>query len=148
MYKIILCGTDGSETAEKALGAAARLSLHLSAKLHVIHVPKPDSVYTATDAMAGIGMVSVFPNEEEVKAATDRIFADAQGIVQAAGAEIAETHVRRGDPGGAVAETAKEIGADLVVLGRRGLGSFAGLMVGSTTQRAQHLCHCAVLTVP
>jgi nucleotide-binding universal stress UspA family protein len=52
-----------------------------------------------------------------------------------------------GDPAHAIVEEAKGHKADLIVMGRRGLGSLTGLLVGSTTTKVAQLAPCAVLTV-
>jgi nucleotide-binding universal stress UspA family protein len=39
-------------------------------------------------------------------------------------------------------------GADMLVLGRRGMGGFARLMMGSVTDQVSRHAHCAVLIVP
>ena len=58
-----------------------------------------------------------------------------------------EFHFAAGNPGSMIVGEAKEAEIDLIVLGRRGLGQFTGLLVGSTTTRVSQLAECAVLTV-
>jgi nucleotide-binding universal stress UspA family protein len=48
----------------------------------------------------------------------------------------------------ALADTAKEEGADLIVVGTRGHTAFGGLLLGSVTQRLLHIAPCPVLAVP
>jgi len=42
---------------------------------------------------------------------------------------------------------AEEIEADLIITGRRGLSGISSLVLGSTTQRVNHLAKCATLSV-
>ena len=47
-----------------------------------------------------------------------------------------------------IADTAREIGADLIVLGTRGHGAVAGLLLGSVVLRLLHVAPCPVVAVP
>lgn len=47
-----------------------------------------------------------------------------------------------------IAERARELGADAIVVGTRGHGPVAGLLLGSVTQRLLHIAECPVLAVP
>ncbi|HUO45666.1 MAG TPA: universal stress protein [Acidimicrobiia bacterium] len=55
--------------------------------------------------------------------------------------------VDSGDPAATIVRLAKEVGADLIVMGSRGLGSVAGLLLGSVSHKVGHAAPCAVLTV-
>lgn len=48
----------------------------------------------------------------------------------------------------AIAEVAREVNADSIVCGTRGLGAFSGVLLGSVAQRLLHVAPCAVLAVP
>lgn len=52
-----------------------------------------------------------------------------------------------GDPAETILECAREA-VDLVVLGRRGRGRLAGLLLGSVSQKLVSLAPCAVMVVP
>jgi nucleotide-binding universal stress UspA family protein len=52
----------------------------------------------------------------------------------------------RGGAARAVLDTAP--GADLVVLGTRGLGGFRGLLLGSVTHQVAHHVGCPIVVVP
>jgi nucleotide-binding universal stress UspA family protein len=48
----------------------------------------------------------------------------------------------------AIADRARELDADVIVAGTRGHGVVAGLLLGSVTQRLQHVAPCPVLVIP
>ena len=48
----------------------------------------------------------------------------------------------------AIADAAKDSGADLIVVGTRGQGPITGLLLGSVTNRLLHISSCPVLAVP
>jgi nucleotide-binding universal stress UspA family protein len=50
-------------------------------------------------------------------------------------------------PSEAIITVAKEIGADLIVMGTRGLSGFKHVMVGSVAERTVRLAPCPVMTV-
>ena len=52
------------------------------------------------------------------------------------------------DPADLIADVAKEADADLIVVGTRGHGRVAGMLLGSVTQRLLHVAPCPVLAVP
>ena len=56
------------------------------------------------------------------------------------------TVVRQGQAADAICEEAK--GAELLVVGSRGLGGFRGLLLGSVSQQCAHFAPCPVLIVP
>lgn len=145
MFSKIVVGTDGSEAAVRALKAACDLAKKCDAELSIVHIPRPETVAFALGAVAGYHMVTTMPPEEEVEEAAQKVLDLAK---EAASVPIAHAEVRHGDPGDETVAFAKDMGADLIVTGRRGLGNLAGLVVGSTSQRVTHIAPCAVLTVP
>ena len=54
----------------------------------------------------------------------------------------------RGGPARIIADVAKTIAADVIVVGTRGHGPAAGLLLGSVAQRLLHLAPCPVLAIP
>lgn len=55
--------------------------------------------------------------------------------------------VRFGDPGTVVADRAKELGAELIVIGSHGRSGLARLMLGSVAEQVTRLAPCPVLVV-
>jgi len=148
MFSKIVVGTDGSEAADRALLTACDIAKSNGAALHIIHVPQPETVAFAMGAVAGYHMVTTMPHDDEVDEAAQKVTDAATKKAMAAGIAAPEAHIAHGEAGDMTVALAEEIGADLIVTGRRGLGALAGLFAGSTSQRISRIAKCAVLTVP
>ncbi|WP_375510896.1 universal stress protein [uncultured Nostoc sp.] len=60
---------------------------------------------------------------------------------------MAEYSYQTGEPGTNICDLARSWGADLIVLGRRGLKGFAELLAGSVSNHVVHHAPCSVLVV-
>jgi nucleotide-binding universal stress UspA family protein len=56
--------------------------------------------------------------------------------------------VEVGDPAGVIVDIARARGADLIMLGRRGLGTLARLLLGSVSHKVIQVADRPCLTVP
>jgi nucleotide-binding universal stress UspA family protein len=79
----------------------------------------------------------------EAKALLDRVLEKAAGALD--GVEVLR-RVREGSPSQALIEESKD--ADLLVVGKRGLGGFKGLLLGSVSQLCVAHAYCPVVVVP
>jgi nucleotide-binding universal stress UspA family protein len=139
MFEVIVWATDGSPSAEEALPFAAGLAKSGGARLVIVHV---DEVIPTR----GGGTYHVQADETDVVASVEGHLAKLRG-------EGIDTHLERrtaGSGGAAhtIADAAREADADLIVVGTRGHGSVAGLILGSVTHRLLHIAPCPVLVVP
>lgn len=134
----IVIGVDGSERALPALIFAAREATLRDAALDVVcvwHVPV--TLYPH--------MVTLDP--EPFEAAAGEVLGRAAVDAHSAAPGIAlRTHLVRGDAAVQLTELAE--GADLLVVGSRGRGGFAGLLLGSVSRRCLHLGTSPVAVVP
>jgi nucleotide-binding universal stress UspA family protein len=141
--KHILVGTDGSQGAAKAVAAAAELARVSGASLSIITA--------GNDAIDG-GLRELTHAEGGIGAALDLILnrnlLEAREIANQHGMQHVATQTGWGDPAELVLETAARVGADLIVVGRRGRGRLTGLLLGSTSQKVVSLAPCPVLVVP
>jgi nucleotide-binding universal stress UspA family protein len=140
MFTNIVCATDGSQHADRALQYAAQLARSEGAPLHVVHIVEQ----FAGPHVAGQPVRADQPAiDEKVKQQVADIRAQREGV---------ETKLHRsGTFGGAakpIAEIAGEAGADLIVVGTRGHSAVAGAVLGSVTQRLLSVAPCPVLAVP
>jgi len=84
---------------------------------------------------------------QKAKDAGREILSAADKEARAGGAGAIETAVAVGDSTGIIVEYTRDNNADLIVMGRRGLGDFSGLLLGSVSHKVGHLTDCACLTV-
>ena len=143
MFKTILVAMDGSDHAEKALATACALAKPLNSDVHLVHVPEMELIAMAV----GVAPAVLPYNEEDVAKAGKKVIGKATGAAEAAGCKIASSHVEQGDPAHVIQQRAAEIGADLLITGRRGLGKLSGLLMGSVSQKLGQVVHCAHMTV-
>lgn len=134
MFQHILFATDGSFAAERAADYAAGLAIRFHAKVTVLHaytlITVPLSTYTFPN-------VDAFANEPDaqalVKQAADRL--------RDHGVQDVETRVIQGQPAHVILGVAESIQPDVIVMGARGVSTWQGLLLGSTSisvvQRAQ-----------
>ena len=147
MFDTICVGFDGSEPSENALRVACQIAEKFHASVHVVHVPKHETVAFALGAVAGYHAATTMPSKEEVAEAAAIVTDTAKKIAAVGGFPNVTCHVVDGDPAHAVVDKAKTVGADLIVTGRRGLGNLSAMVLGSTSADISHRAHCAHLTI-
>ncbi len=139
MFKKIMWATDGSENADRALALAKALASENHASLTITHVVQ--KVATSGDSALA------WHADEEIGADKLRKI---ESELAANGQETTLTFITHIGPGAAhvIADTAREEGTDVIVVGTRGHSAVAGLLLGSVTERLLHLAPCPVLVVP
>ena len=141
--KTIVVATDFSEPSEVALRYGRALAGAFRASLHVLHVV-PDSLTLPWATMAdGLAIADV--QQEWERDARERL----QHMVPESEGEAphAVLVTRAGDPVRQVTSYAREINADIVVLGTHGRGAVAHMLMGSVAERVVRTAPCPVLTV-
>jgi nucleotide-binding universal stress UspA family protein len=136
MFKRIAVGYDGSATAEGVLAFAVDLARRSEASLVLIHVD---------EEIIAKGGGPLLADEDEIEAIVQRkgegLSADGLDVT------VRTPTVRLGGPGPAIADVAEEEGADLIVVGTRGLSAIKGVMLGSVTHRLLHVAATPVLVL-
>jgi nucleotide-binding universal stress UspA family protein len=136
----IVVGIDGSEPSRRALRWAIEEARLRGADVEAVHAWTPPYVggypYTAT----------VFDPVEYERAAR-QLLDDVVDEADAAGLSAPiERLVIDGPAARGLLDAAKD--AALVVVGSRGRGGFAGLLLGSTSQQVCHHATCPVVVIP
>ncbi|SHG68405.1 Nucleotide-binding universal stress protein, UspA family [Jatrophihabitans endophyticus] len=128
-YQTVVVGTDGSETSFRAVERAAELARDAGALLLIACAYEPGKVDTAAQDALGdeaYQVVGSAPAEDSVSRARDRAVA--------VGATRIETVAVQGKPSATLQRVVKDRGADLCVVGNRGLNTLAGRIIGSVPQ--------------
>ena len=126
MYKKILVGIDGSPASLYALGKAAELAKRFDGKLYLVMAIPPVQDFVATMTPIIEGAITLI--EENAR----KTLEEAKKHAEEKGAVVEEMIVETGGAGHVVLENAKKIGADLIVVGRRGKRSWIDKLMGST----------------
>jgi nucleotide-binding universal stress UspA family protein len=137
---VIVVGTDGSEPAERAVSFAADEAVRWGALVRVVtawHIP-------ATVYAGGFAPMVSPTVEESAQKGAERVAHDAAERLRARGLEV-ETRVCADQAADALIEESKD--ADLLVVGSRGHGGFAGLLLGSVGQQCAHHASCPTVIV-
>ncbi len=143
MFSTILVAVDGSDQSAHALATACNIAPKYSSKLHLVHSPEVETVALAVGADA----YSVEPSEEKINAAGKHVMDNAIELATKQGHAPESTKIGNADPAHEILEQAKTIDADLIVTGRRGLGSIKGMLLGTVSGKVSQAANCACLTV-
>ncbi len=145
----VLVGYDGSDDGERAVSFAAELALQFDAELILAHVMSQPGGFTSADSIPAYRRVEeVYRAEHDVmKEAADRLLDHAEAIADHHGYSRPVKVLLVGSPAPQLAKAAEAHKADVVVVGSRGLGEFAGLLLGSVSSRLAHIANCTVVTV-
>ena len=141
--KHILLATDGSSGAERATDVAAGLAKTAGARLSIVTVGDNISGKEADRLARAEGNVA-----DALDAIANTILRQAKERVQSAGVSDVAVQSGWGDPAEVLIEIAKRDRPDAIVVGRRGRGRLAGLLLGSVSQKVASLAPCIVIVVP
>ncbi|MGA8723443.1 MAG: universal stress protein [Acidimicrobiales bacterium] len=137
MFQTVLVGADDSTTARKAVVAAAEVAKLNGGKFHIVTAYDPKSV-RADDLPPELRYSqSVHP--------ADALLKNLSEIGKAQGLEV-EVHAATGSPSEAIVKIAEREGADLIVVGNKGMRG-ARRVLGSVPNTVAHHAHCSVLIV-
>lgn len=145
MYTTIVVGTDGSAQALAAVRRAGEVAK--ASGIEAIHVVAACHAYSEAELQR---IEAELPKEfhdliSVHMRAIDR-FNEARDELRTAGVAIIEHEAAIG-PARAILEVAEEVGADLVVVGARGIGAIERFVRGSVSTRVAHHSPCDVLIV-
>lgn len=137
MFHKLLVAVDGSPQSNAALAVAADLAQRYNATLCLLH------------AFPHVSDLLGTPQYEHLLEARSAI---GQQILESTRAQVAtkvpiEMQLIEGPPAPAILRVAAEDGCDLIVLGSRGHGQLAGMLLGSVSSAVAQRAHCAVMIV-
>lgn len=137
--RTILLATDGSEESGLALEAAVDLANKTGSDLHVVHV--------------GLMSFWVYPDTtrteqiEDLRREAQKVLDAEVKKVEAAGGTVAHAHLRMGRADVEIVRLSEEIGAGLIVMGNRGIGTVARILLGSDAESIVRHAPCPVMVV-
>lgn len=137
MISTVAVGTDGSATAEEAVGEAAEVARRFGARLVLL------SAFEDSNRPPGAGEDIELQWTVSSSARVRSILERAEAELGESGIEC-ETRVDAGDPAEVLVRLASECGADLLVIGNRGMQR---RVLGSVPNTVTHKAPCSVLVV-
>jgi nucleotide-binding universal stress UspA family protein len=140
-FKEILIPVDFSDHSTAALESAIELARAFDSRLHLLHCYQ---IQPGGISPYGIAIPSSY--SAEVRDAASQQLAAWQEERIPAGMSV-DVSIVSEVPSEAIVGTAKKIGADLIVMGTRGLSGFKHVMLGSVAERTVRLAPCPVMTV-
>ena len=145
MLKRILVPVDGSENALDALNFAMAIGCKFDSEIIVVNVEVP---YDFTKLPKRQPKNAIEAAEMASAPKEPTALETAKSIAAKAGYEkIMLLETISTDPAERIAEVVKQREADMVVMGNRGLGSWAGLIMGSVSSRVSQSVDCPVIIV-
>jgi nucleotide-binding universal stress UspA family protein len=143
VFRSIVVGTDGSDTAGQAVSQAIELARSVGARIELVSAYEPVSDARLREAIHVPEDLQWMINpREDVQATLEQ----AAGEIRAAGVEV-EVFARQGDPADAILDVAEERGSDLIVLGNKGMTGAKRFLLGSVPNKVSHHAPCSVLII-
>jgi nucleotide-binding universal stress UspA family protein len=142
--KRILVATDGSAGADRALDVASTIAGRFGAELIIVTV---EQGYLQGDLEEFRRSEDATPDEVLNRISLE-ILKHAEERAHSKGVSRVRTYSSLGDSVAFILEVAEREKADTIVVGKRGRGRLAGLLIGSVSQKLISLARCNVLVVP
>ena len=134
MFKKILVGTDGSDSATRAVSRAAEIARQANAELLVLHA------YGSSNVGHSLA-VDIHPQVARGKAVLDEVQRTYENDLHIT------TLLRQGDAAAALLDAAEEEDVDLIVVGNKGMTGTGRFLMGSVPNRVSHHAPCDLLIV-
>jgi nucleotide-binding universal stress UspA family protein len=144
MFRSIVVGTDGSETATQAVRQAVELASTTNSRIELVSAYEPISgqrLREESQQVPGDLQWMVNPRED-----VDATLDAATELAAEMGVEV-QRHARQGDPADAILDVAEETKADLIVVGNKGMTGARRFLLGSVPNKVSHHAPCSVLIV-
>jgi universal stress protein A len=147
--KTILVPTDFSKNAQAAFDMACHLAQQLEAKIYLLHVQEESTLRVALKE----GLLESHATDEEIQTAVQKMLeaqlSNAMANINPADIKI-ESLSRRGEAEIEIVKYAKEISADMLVMGKRGVTAWSAVtsvILGSVAENVLKNSPCPILIV-
>jgi len=175
MSEAIVTAIDGSKQATSAVELGAQLAVKFAAEFVLVHVLPDHISATVAEGLVALERLPASAREEIVRSADverkagtfaesvsppnwisratmeaigNLILDDAEVLAKSCGATKIRRVIMSGDTATGILEAAHNSHARFIVMGKRGLGRLAGLLVGSVSQKVSALADCTCIIVP
>ena len=144
MYDTIVIGTDGSETAKEAVRQATELAKTLGSSIHQVsaYEPIPEGRLRQERQEVPDDLQWMVNPKEDVNTTLEET-----GKQLEEDEVKVETYAREGDPADAILDVAEEVGADLIVVGNKGMTGARRFLLGSVPNKVSHHAPCSVMII-
>ena len=144
MFRSIVVGTDGSDTATQAVRQAIELARSIGARIELVsaYAPVSDARLREESIVVPEDLHWMINPREDVEATLE----EAAREIREAGVEV-EVFARQGDPADAILDVAEERGSDLIVVGNKGMTGAKRFLLGSVPNKVSHHAPCSVLII-
>lgn len=139
----IMVATDGSVGGDRAVDLAAKIAKAFGGELSIVNVGgnlSGDEMRRLERAEGNIG--------DALDMLARQILTAARARAAALGVEDPKLRAIWGDPAESIIAAVEREAVDAIVVGRRGRGQLAGLLLGSVSQKIASLAPCNVVIVP
>ena len=143
MFKKIVVAVDGSEQSHNALTTACDLAKKYTSELYLLHSPQLETTAIAV----GSGAVAIKPTKKAIVEAGKKVIDIANENAVQQGCKPTDCIIANGNPADEILDISKKLNADLIVMGRRGLGGVKSILLGSVSQKVSHGAPCTLMTV-
>jgi nucleotide-binding universal stress UspA family protein len=144
MFRSIVVGTDGSDTATQAVRQAVDLAHAVGAKLELVsaYEPVPAQRLREERREAPEDLQWAINPREDVEATLEaaKVVATERGVP-------VNSYARQGDPADAILDVAEEQEADLIIVGNKGMTGARRFLLGSVPNKVSHHAPCSVLII-
>jgi nucleotide-binding universal stress UspA family protein len=144
MFRSIVVGTDGSQTAQEAVRQASDLAQRLGSSVHLVSAYErvPEGRLRNERQQVPDDLQWMVNPREDVNVTLE----DAAERIREAGVQV-ETYPREGDPADAILDVAEEQGADLIVVGNKGMTGAKRFLLGSVPNKVSHHAPCSLMII-
>ena len=144
MFRSIVVGTDGSDTATQAVRQAIALARAVGARIELVSAYESvsDARLREESVQVPEDLQWIVNPREDVDATLEVAAAE----IRAAGVAV-DVFARQGDPADAILDVAEERGSDLIVVGNKGMTGAKRFLLGSVPNKVSHHAPCSVLII-
>ena len=145
MFNHILCPTDLKERSDVAVNKAVQIAHQFGSKITLLNIHEDfmdkeerEMLRVSVDKMKEKYKRIAIDSKAEMKAAIHKLHADDIEI---------DYLLHSGKPEKVIVEVAKQLGADLIVIGTDGRDNVMDFIVGTTTEHVINAAPCPVLVI-